>query len=215
MEFITLYNEDGTLVEKVVSEVFSVNKYLTIRLQSVLNKKSSKGKAQSRTFISEYNSGKYIDHSKLAYVKETREDYLVFSFFNTNTNKYEEILFTYHNLFEVKRLFKEASVWFEDEYIDDVFVTNKRGILVTNPNLELRTIASRLVQNNAMGIEPAVITIDSQSLPGVKLLYNDPNKFIYLTENEFMALEDFIQGFNLYMCSRAISTSARLFNLDL
>ena len=197
--------------ERIVCEVFRVNRELSVKHQVTFGKKALDGTRKGPVSAYTYNSRKYSNASSLTTYTLDTEDYLVLE--KVNFDKSQEstkILLSYQHIFKLKNALKQVKMWFYDDDYRDMFLYIN-DVPRVNAEFEYTpATAFGLVAGSAIMLKPAVIEIENELFEGCTMHFNTPECFISLTLDQFEALQDFIENFRLYEASRLLFNTQQL-----
>ena len=194
--------------EKIVCEVFRVGD-LTIRHSVAFGIKWSDGSRRGAVSNYTYKSNKYTNANELTAYQVNTEDYLIFEKYGKTKEEKVQILMSYQHIPRVKKMFRKALKWVEDDEYLDLFIY-KDDIPYVNTEMQVEEGAFNLVGGKAFLMRPNVVQLDNEYYEGYLLYFNNEETFIELTYDMCEAVSDFLDSFRLYEASRLLFNSQQL-----
>ena len=189
--------------EKITRTVFQVCKGLKIKHQVVFGSKKDDETRRGELNKYEYNSSKYTDVTRLVSYNLETSDYLIFEC-NTYGREKLQIFVSYPHFYRVKRAFKEAVKWFNDDKYSDLFIYRGNTPIFNSDFKNIEAVAYNLVSNSAIRITPTTIEIESEIYEGVTVCFNSELDFVTMTIDQLEAVSDFLDSFRLYEASQLL-----------
>lgn len=195
--------------EKITCEVFRVSG-LSIKHSVTFGTKAQDGSRRNAISYFNYKSNKYTNESELATYTINTDDYLIFEKMGKDKEDKEQVLASYQHIARVKKMFRKALKWVEDDEYIDLFIYDNDGIPHLNKEMMQELTAFNLVGGKAMMIRPHVVQLDNEYYEGYMLYFNNEDTFIELTYDQAEAISDFLDSFRLYEASRLLFNAQQL-----
>ena len=189
--------------ERITREVFSPCKGLKIKHQVVFGKKNDDETRSGELNKFEYRSNKYTDANNLISYTLNTSDYLVFEC-NVYGREKIQIFVSYPHFYRVKRAFREAVKWFNEDKYADMFIYKGNEPIFNSDFSETCSVAYNLVSNKAIKIAPTIIDIENEKYEGVIVYFNTEYDFVSMTMDQLEAVSDFLDEFRLYEASQLL-----------
>ena len=189
--------------ERITREVFSPCKGLKIKHQVVFGKKNDDETRSGELNKFEYRSNKYTDANNLISYTLNTSDYLVFEC-NVYGREKIQIFVSYPHFYRVKRAFREAVKWFNEDKYADMFIYKGNEPIFNSDFNDTCAVAYNLVSNKAIKIAPTIIDIENEKYEGVIVYFNTEYDFVSMTMDQLEAVSDFLDEFRLYEASQLL-----------
>jgi len=189
-------------VERIVRTIFRPTKNFAVKHQVQFGNKNSDLTRKSELYVSEYNSQKYSNISKLSSLYLESSDYLVFQYGNKDDG--EEVFISYPHIFKVIKMLKESLKWFYSDTYKDLFFIKKKKLRFNPEYSDMMISTTDLISNKILYMQPSIIVVGEESVEGALLFFNESDKFVEMTYEQIEGLYFFLKNFNLYECSQLL-----------
>lgn len=191
-------------VESITKAIFYPAKNFTIKHRVVFGQTNNDKTRKSELYVSETKTQKYSNLSKVTNLYLDTKDYLVFQYGNYNDNGLE-IYISYPHIDRVKKMFRNATKWFYSKTYKDLFIVKNKKLVLGAEFKGLFFDALDLIGGTALRIEPSTVHVGEEIVEGGVLYFNDETNFIELTYEQIDTIADFLESFNLYQSSLALT----------
>lgn len=212
-------------LESTESTIFKFRS-LKIKNKVVFAQTNSKNQRKDALYTNAYKSRKYSNLDIVGSLKIETSDYLIFEYYNKETNKRTEIYASYPHIKRIKNSFNELYNIIEEKR-DEIYIINEDDYKECYLNDEYENVQVEI--NHLVGNHSIILILDiyegeDEALePGVTLFFNGEEDYITLKLEEFEGLCYFLENFdllsssqNLYILSymQEMAHSMKLENID-